>query len=153
MICNFSTYWWLSVYASSILSWVTGMAKEPSLEVFWNDRLPRRVTQFHCSLRGSDLWVTHILRGRLTHAETSSEYWPTIGPQTKSRCCYSFSLPVIKGRLLQVHWKGVNMLSLIESEARPLRELYSPRSPREISFHVLKEIYPTNLTYQFVQRQ
>lgn len=41
---------------------------------------------FHCHLRGSDLWVSHILRGRWTHIhmETSWEYWLTIGPQTNS---------------------------------------------------------------------
>lgn len=41
---------------------------------------------FHGHLRGSDLWVSYILRGRWTHIhmETSWEYWLTVGPQTNS---------------------------------------------------------------------
>lgn len=149
MICNFTPYWWLSVYASSILSYlrVTETAKQPCVEGFWNDRLPGWVTQFHCSLLESWL-VGHSFSARSVGPRWNVTWILARNWSPKyqfSRWYHAFPPPVIRYSYFGEALKCNHCLRV-----KPAFE--GPVSPEEINLHVSKEILLIWLD-QFGQRQ
>lgn len=85
----------------------------PSLEGYLEtDRLLVLVTQFHCSLLESGLWVTCSGRFHLRTLKHHVVYWPAIGLQTKTQS------GDLKGWLSSTVTLE-ECYSVIESETRP----------------------------------